>query len=75
MTRAIPWSDAVRARVADAFGDVFALELATLDPQELDAGSSPNRPGLDFGGSAAGAVRHPHCVRGNRCTVLFDFAV
>src|SRR5688572_10840934 len=31
----------VRARVADAFGDVFDLELATLDPQELIRRAAP----------------------------------
>ena len=32
---------AVRARVADAFCDVFELELATLDPQELIRVAAP----------------------------------
>jgi len=31
----------VRARVADAFGEVFSLELATLDPDELTRFAAP----------------------------------
>jgi lipoate-protein ligase B len=31
----------VRARVADAFGEVFSLELATLDPDELTRAVTP----------------------------------
>ncbi|MFL5247764.1 MAG: hypothetical protein ACJ79V_08045, partial [Myxococcales bacterium] len=31
----------VRSRVADAFGEVFSLELATLDPDELTRIAAP----------------------------------